>query len=221
MDRRIPLLRQGWLSLKGLPVRNWILQQVVKLSMAQIVDEDILGFVDSDVTFIRPFNPQDFTREGKVRLYREPASIPQDWQNFKKWYAAAQVLLQSPAVAYPAPNYIGDLITWKRTNVLKLHQHLEATHSRSWVETMVKTPHFSEYILYGMFAEHVLGEASNHYYDEQYPGLHYFLEKPMSIADAKDFLSRTQAHHITAMISAKSATPLEHYQDLVKEMLLA
>lgn len=219
--KRIPLAKQGWVSLKSLPIRNWILQQVVKLSIAQIVDEDILGFVDSDAAFIRAFDPQDFVREGKVRLYREPASIPDYWQNFQRWYQAGSFLLKAPQVTYPAPNYIGDLITWKRTNVFKLYRYLEETHSRPWIETIIRTPHFSEYILYGMFVEYILKGASEHYYDQTYPGLHYFSEEPLSVDGARSFLSKAEPHHVTAMISAKSGTPIEHYQDLIKNMLVA
>ena len=72
--KRLPLFQQGWISFKGLPIRNWILQQLVKLSIATVLEEDILGFVDSDVAFIRAFDPSSFVQEERVRLYRNPGS---------------------------------------------------------------------------------------------------------------------------------------------------
>jgi len=54
--QRIPLFKNGCFSFKTLPIRNWITQQIVKISSAQCVEEDVLVFVDSDVTFVRPCN---------------------------------------------------------------------------------------------------------------------------------------------------------------------
>lgn len=216
--QRIPLMKQGWVSFKTLPIRNWILQQIIKLSMANVVNDDILGFVDSDVAFVRSFDPQDFVNDGKVRFYRESNSIPSSWSNFRKWYETASNLLHVDPVSYPAPNYIGDLITWKRDNVLKLHQHIENVAGKPWLQVIASTLHFSEYILYGMFIEHVLKEESNHYYDEKYPGLQYFSEKSMSDEEIQEYLSKIEPHHVTVMISAKAKIPVQRYERLLADI---
>ncbi|MGF1567824.1 MAG: DUF6492 family protein [Nodosilinea sp.] len=216
--QRIPFANQGWISLKTLPIRNWILQQLVKLSMAQVISEDVLGFVDSDVAFVRPFDPQNFVRMNQVRFYREPNSIPPQWSNFQKWYRTASNLLNTPQVSYPAPNFIGDLITWRRDVVLKLHSHIEAQSGRSWLETLAGTLHWSEYILYGMFVEYVLKDTSGHYYDEKYPGLQYFSTEDMSTQDILEFLAGIEPHHVTVMISAKAKIPVERYKGLLAEV---
>lgn len=73
--KKIPQVKNGWFSFKSLPIRNWLIQQIVKLAIAEYVSDDILIFVDSDVVFIRPFEVRDFIRDGKVRLFREPQAI--------------------------------------------------------------------------------------------------------------------------------------------------
>jgi hypothetical protein len=216
--QRIPLSRQGWISLKTLPVRNWILQQLVKLSMAEVISEDIIGFVDSDVAFVRPFDYQNFIQAGQIRLYREPNSIPGAWKIHRRWYEAAAKLLDGPPVTYPAPNFIGDLVTWKRTNTVKLTHYLEARFSKPWIETLANTLHWSEYILYGLFVEHILGEQADHYYDEVYPGLQYFSTKPMSEQEIGNFLADIQPQHITVMISAKAGIPVQRYERLLRNI---
>lgn len=215
---RVPFFKQGWMSLKTLPIRNWILQQLVKLSVANAVTEDILGFVDSDVAFIRPFDHSRFVKDGNVRLYRESNSIPEDWKHFARWYDTASNLLGVPQVSYPAPNFIGDLITWKRSNVLKLQKHLEDRHGRPWIETLASNLHWSEYILYGMFVEHVLKETAEHYYDELYPGLQYFSTEPMLPHEISEFLSQTEPYHLTVMISSKAKIPPQSYEQMVLDL---
>ncbi len=217
--KRIPFVKNGWLSLKTPPIRNWLLQQIVKLSAAQFVAEDVLMFVDSDVAFVRPFNPQErFIQDGKIRFYREPNSIPQAWQSHYSWYKTASQLLITPMVDFPAPNYIGDLITWKKDNVFKLYHHLEKVSGRSWVETIAKTWNLSEYILYGMFVDYILQDEAHHFIDKKYPGLQYFSTDDMSEQEIKDFLSEIEPHHVTAMISAKAGIPVQRYEKLLKQI---
>lgn len=215
----IPLVKNGWFSLKTLPIRNWLLQQIVKLSAAQFVSEDVLMFVDSDVAFVRPFNPeQRFVRDGKVRFYREPDSIPQTWSSHYSWYQSSSQLLKTPMVSFPAPNYIGDLITWKKDNVLKLHDHLEKVSGRSWIETIARTWNLSEYVLYGMFIDYILEDESQHYIDPLYPGLRYFSTDDMSEQEIVNFLSEIEPEHITVMISAKAGIPVRRYDRLLKQI---
>ncbi|NJK36306.1 MAG: hypothetical protein HC825_03745 [Oscillatoriales cyanobacterium RM1_1_9] len=217
--KRIPLMKNGWFSLKTPPIRNWLLQQIIKLSVAKFVAEDVLMFVDSDVVFVRPLNPQQrFIQDGKVRFYREPNSIPSAWEGHYSWYQTSSKLLVAPMVDFPAPNYIGDLITWNKDNVLKLHDHLEKVSGRSWVETIASTWNLSEYILYGMFVDYVLKDEANHFIDEKYPGLQYFHTAQMSEQEIKNFLSGIESHHVTVMISAKAKIPIQRYEKLLEQI---
>ncbi|MFH7028390.1 MAG: DUF6492 family protein [Heteroscytonema crispum UTEX LB 1556] len=106
--QRIPLLKNGWLSLKTLPIRNWIIQQLVKIAIASFIDTDVLVFVDSDTTFVRPLNFQSFIRAGQVRLFREPSYHTETHFNGCK---SAHELFGIPDMNYPSPGYIGNVIT--------------------------------------------------------------------------------------------------------------
>ena len=115
---RLPIARRWWLSLRTLPIRNWILQQIVKLSMGHVASEDVLLFVDSDVAFIRPFDPKTLVRDGKVRIYDEPGKG--DYGEHLGYNRAAGRLLGLPKQDYYGSKYIGNIITWRRDNLLKL-----------------------------------------------------------------------------------------------------
>jgi hypothetical protein len=74
--RKIPLVENGWINFQGALVRNWILQQIVKLSAAGALQEDVLAFLDADVAFVRGFDISSFVRDGRVRLFRVAGGHP-------------------------------------------------------------------------------------------------------------------------------------------------
>jgi Family of unknown function (DUF6492) len=61
---RIPGLHRFCFSWRTRPVRNRILQQIVKLSVPAVLSQDVLMFADSDMFFIAPFDPRSFERGG-------------------------------------------------------------------------------------------------------------------------------------------------------------
>mgnify|MGYP003679248502 CR=1 FL=1 len=79
---QLPFQNRWWITPYSIPVRGWIMQQVTKLSAALAVETESIMFVDSDTVFIRPFNPDDTIRDGKVRLYRFEGggNIPRRWR---------------------------------------------------------------------------------------------------------------------------------------------
>jgi hypothetical protein len=209
--KKVTLFKNGWISLKSLPLRNWIIQQIVKLSIAQYITEDVLIFVDSDVAFVRPFNVQNFVKNNQIRLYSIPNAITSETQPLARWCEVSNKLLGLPPVTYPTANHLGNFITWKRDNVLALHQYLEKIHGKSWIEVIANSWHLSEYILYGTFIELILKEESQHYYDPQMVCHDYWKTTPMSEIEIKNFVFNLPDEHFALMISAKSGTPLQSY----------
>lgn len=238
--KKVSFLKNGWISFKTLPLRNWIIQQIVKLAIAEYVTEDVLVFVDSDVAFIRPFNLQNFVREGKdaspgcgaspkdspvsgacvvrqIRLFCEPNAIDASTEPLAKWCEVGNKLLGLPPVTYPTANYLGNIITWKRDNVFKLYRHLEKVSGKSWIETIANSWHLSEYMLYGIFVDSILKETSQQYHDSQKICHDYWQNYPMSPEELKDFLAKIPSEHIAVMISAKSGMNPQDYAPLLKD----
>lgn len=216
--QKISLLKNGWFSLKTLPLRNWIIQQIVKLAVAEFVKDDVLVFVDSDVAFVRPFELQNFVRDGRVRLFREPKAIAPETEPLAQWCDVGNKLLGLPPVNYPTANYLGNIITWKRDNVFKLHNHLEKISGRGWIETIASSWQLSEYMLYGIFNNLVLKENSQHYYDPQKICHNYWHEKPMSDTELNQFFANIPPQYVAVMISAKAKMPVENYAALVNSV---
>lgn len=206
---RLPMARRWWFSLKTPPVRNWILQQAVKLSVGEFLREDAFVFIDSDVAFLRPFSVDAPERDGLLRLFRVPGAARQ--ATHIPWHQTAARLLGLPATDYFGSTYIGNLICWRRDALRRMYRHIEDVSGRPWLETVLRQWHLSEYILYGVFAEHVLGEESGHYHTP-IPLCHiswdYALETD---ADLDRFFGEVWPEHVAAMVSSKQGLPVSRY----------
>jgi hypothetical protein len=205
---RIPKVRRFWLSLKTLPIRNWMLQQIVKLSASRIASEDELVFVDSDVFFVRPFDPREAVRDARIPLFREYGPQLQLASN-QRWHeTAARLIGLEPQQSY-LTSYVGNMITWSGRNLRRLHDRIEQTTGRSWIEALSRLPVLSEYVLYGMFCECVLGDASGHYFESTINSLCYWNNQPLGTQELQELKSKLAPEHVAVMISAKAKVPME------------
>lgn len=217
--RRLPGARRWWLSLKTPPVRNWILQQLVKLSVAEFLDEPNIVFTDSDVVFIRPFYVNDLSPGGSLRLFRVPGAANQMPHNL--WHETSARLLGLPSSKYFGSTYIGNMITWRRENVRALYRRIESVSGRPWLETVARQWHLSEYILYGVFVEHVLkGDTGHEFVDT--PICHISWDYTFQTdADVERFFSEVQPYHVAVMMSSKQNIEPMRYLRLLPPSLAA
>jgi hypothetical protein len=212
---REPVWRKVWLSAKTLPIRNWILQQIVKLIVAQQIAQDVAVFVDSDVTFVRPFDLNYLARSTQVRLYRDDVGNDVQRDFHRQWHGTAARLLGLPLENWLIPDYIGNLITWRKANVIQLCAQLETVSQRSWIETLAREWHWSEYILYGMYVDVMLGDRA-----EVYPIDHnlchdYWFPKLLDDRELQQWIAQLESDQVAVMISAKSGIPVERYASLL------
>lgn len=205
---RAPGLRRFWISLRTRPLKNWILQQIVKISIPNVVKEDVLLYADSDVFFVTPFDPRSLERSGSVPLFVETGQRGLIRSN-DHWHNVAARLLGIPAEegGYDT-NYIGNVITWRRETAVAMCRRIEEVTGKSWPLVLAPLNAFSEYILYGMFAQRVLGECSRQWNDGVLRTLNYWRTQPLSYAELQQLKATFRPHHHSVMISAKSRTPV-------------
>jgi hypothetical protein len=160
--RHLPTARKMWLGPGAWPVRGWIMQQVTKLSANHAVDTELMMFADSDLELIRPLDETLLLDGGQLRLHRVPGAMSTG-KHLQWHHRAARLLGKQPR--YFGSDYIGQLITWRRSNLEGLQAHLENVHGTPWYRPVARSVTFSEYILYGAYVEHVMGKARNgHFY---------------------------------------------------------
>lgn len=159
--RQIPFLQKWWIDSKGWPVRGWIMQQITKLSANHAVNAEVILFADSDTAFIRPFDLALFWQQGKVRLHRIPGAKNQG-RHLKWHHRAANLLGLKPT--YFGSDYIGQMITWRRSVLEGLQAHLTSVHHVPWYQSVARSTHFSEYILYGGYVEKIVGPIKGRHF---------------------------------------------------------
>ena len=212
--RRLPMARRWWLSLKTPPVRNWILQQLVKLSVAEFIDADAYVFIDSDVVFIRPFSVESLSEGDSLRLFRVEgaARLP----THAPWHQTAAKLLGLPPTDYFGATYIGNLITWRRDTLKALYRRFEEVTGLPWFEAVARQWHLSEYILYGIFVEHVRKTETGHHFTDL-PLCHISWDYTLnSDADLTRFFSEIKPYHVAVMVSSKQAIDVSRYRSFLE-----
>ena len=212
---RIPTIN-GWLvSLKTMPIRNWIFQQILKLSISDLTEAEIIQFVDSDVTLLRPFDPAYLVRGDLVRLQHTQFAGP----DHARWLDIARAILGLSEDVALSGNYVGNFITWRRSNLIAMKQFITERTGRSWIRTVASRIRFSEYMLYGIFADHVLGrDQSGHFHDDS-PNLalcwDYDLHTEEGMARFFDSLT---PEDFGIMIHSKYNIPFESYRSKVEQL---
>ena len=190
------------------PVRGWILQQVVKLAAAAESEDDVVVLVDSDIEFLRQFTLETFVSNGVVRFYRKPDMINERQPRHMIWHRTARALLGLPPAEPPYPDYISSLLAWDPAVVRRMLKRVTATTGRPWTTAVAGQLHFSEWTLYGVFVDHVIGAPANSFASDDPLCLAYWDVTPLNRDGAVDFLRSVRPTDVAAMISAKSRTPL-------------
>jgi hypothetical protein len=225
---RVPALSKKnlWLNLKGYKsgnwlIRGWLIQQVIKLAVAKYTHQDVLVFIDSDVAFIDRFDVRSLVEGDRVRLFRVDHVTNLDNPVGQRWKSATKNLLNLPPAQPCYDFYVNQLITWRRDNLIRLYEHLEHRFQAPWLEVILRMKDLSEYVLYGIFINYVLGDSAGHYDDHlQKICWCYWEPRPMTHPELQSFFQVAQSsNHAAVMISAKSGMDLsiEEFQTLLAQ----
>lgn len=211
---RAPGFKGWWMSLRTLPIRNWILQQLVKISVCDAIDEDVLVFCDSDNTFIRPFDIKSHLMEAnRLALLK----VDVQTKDLNEWVETSQKILGINEKVIQPAIYVSNMITWYKPNILKMRSHIEEVNGQDWFRVLCGYKNISEYMLYGLYVDYVLGfEAANHFrFDTE-------LIKPSwstplgTETQVQGFFDQIKENHIGVMIHSKDDIPVSMYSEKIK-----
>lgn len=190
------------------PVRGWILQQVVKLAAVAASKDDVVLVVDSDVEFIGAIDRETFIQNGVVRFYRKPRAIDGNLPRHVAWHRTARNLLGLPMSEPPYTDYIHALIACDPAIVRQMLARVTAIAGRPWASVIAGQLDFSEWTLYGVFVDEILGAPANSFGSDDPLCPAYWEETPLDWNGVVDFFHDLRPTDIAGMISAKSRTPL-------------
>jgi hypothetical protein len=194
-------LRRPWS-----PVRGWVTQQLMKIAGTATIDAHAVVIMDSDSVLLREVTVDQLVRDGRLRHFRDDRGVTADMKRHLLWHKVARRLLGVPgSVSAPAPDYISPIAVWDPAVVRDLTAHIEDCTGRDWFDAVAGELHISEFMLYGVFADHVLniapleGTLCHNYYERV----------PLSYEDARVFAEQMPADALGAMISSHSQTSRE------------
>jgi hypothetical protein len=200
----------AWLNLRRPypPIRGWVMQQIVKLAAAAELGVDVLLLADSDVTFVRPVTVDTFREGDHVRFYHAPDAINAEMSRHVLWHDVARRLLDlPPAGPPPLPDYICPMNPWDREVVLALRDRIERVTGRPWLDAIASQLHVSEFILYGVFVDEVLGTSAATCAMPSTLCHTYWGPGPLVPEGVPSFAQSLSPDDVAVMISAKTNTP--------------
>jgi len=139
-------------------VRGWIYQQLVKIGYIQTLRTDAAVIVDSDALFIRAIEPSDLFADQAVKMYQHlgRSSGPEDQSS--KWHDAASSALGLEPRGYTGADYISTAVIWSPEVLRKMTARIWHSWSMPWDRVLTRFFRFSEYVVYGVFCDHVAGD---------------------------------------------------------------
>jgi hypothetical protein len=145
--------RQHWWSLRARPVSGWHIQQILKIAAVETLAHSRYCILDSDVVLFRNFDLTRFEYPERLPLLKVPNTVTSTQARHARWVETTHQLLGLPAPSLPAADFIGHIIFWDQLTVRAMIQKIEAATGRGWIEALCRTREFSEYMLYGYFAQ--------------------------------------------------------------------
>jgi hypothetical protein len=216
---RPPVLFRGrelWVLDWHRPLRGWIMQQLLKLCAPEITDADIFLHMDTDVFLIRPFALERVVRGGCVRLWREPGAGTAPYQ--LRWNRTASQLLGLPMRDYYGADFEGNLITWRRDVTLEMRARIAAVSCAHWLRSVAREKYFSEYQLYGIFVQELLGDRDSRHLasnEELCIGWHFMEEARDADDRRRRLLECLRPNHVAVNIQSNLDLPMTEVGRLV------
>ncbi|MBO6639266.1 MAG: hypothetical protein JJ920_16395 [Roseitalea sp.] len=153
--------RRIWVAPRTLPLHGWHVQQIKRIAIARLVDDDGLLYCDSDTVFVKPFDVSAIWTGDDIRLFRATDGALSALKDHAHWITHAGETLGIAPAERTNHDYIAQFVTWRRQTVIDMCDHMERLHGRHWVSVIGRSRRFSECMIYGAYVEQVLDGAGH------------------------------------------------------------
>jgi hypothetical protein len=205
--------QQLWLSEWRRFVRGWIMQQAIKISAPDITDADVFLYLDTDVFLIRPFNVGTVVKDGRVRLLVSPGMG--DLETHRPWHRTASKLLGLPTRDYFGADFIGHAVTWRRDVCLEMRERISSVADAHWFSMITRQRQLSEYILYGIFVQEVLGSGDLRHA----PTSEELCLSSWDYSNARHLAERLEPQHVAVNLQSNLHLPMPEVRKLLNGVI--
>lgn len=162
-----------------IPVREWIVQQICKLGVFEVLGNEYVATfnIDSETVFMKPFVINKWINEkGDYFLFR---NINDEEPSKDDYYAAAKNLFnisESDFEDISKWNYMNTPVCFEKENLKEILAVIgRRAKFGGWKRVLCNVYRFSEYYTYGLYSDYFLG-LRNHYLTD----IHTFPQIDMS-----------------------------------------
>jgi len=202
--------RRLWLQPFGPPLRGWHVQQLRRLAMAAAMAEDALVSLDSDVVFVRPFDPRDLAEGDRVRFFRAPGAIrhvePERRDEHERWSRRAGRLLGIAAPGTTDTGYIATLIAWRRDTAQALLRRIADSTGRSAMAALAGSRALSECTIYGRFVDEAENRPERHRPVSQELCAVYWSGPALGEVELRQYLGALAPHQVAVGLQSFTGT---------------
>ena len=173
-------------SLFTIPVREWIIQQICKLGVFEVIGSsyDAVFNIDSETVLMRPLDLYKWINDkGEYLLFRD---LKRDEPSKQDYYKSAKKLLNisnEEIKSIEKWNYMNTPVCFERSNLESLLNKIGSIAKLGdWKLVLCNTYRFSEYYMYGIYSDYFL-KCKNHFLTN----IHYFPQLEMPTNHSKEF----------------------------------
>ena len=210
--------RQYWWSLRTKPVSGWHVQQYLKIAATISLPCQRYCILDSDVVFFRDFDLSRFEYPNSIPLLNVQDEITSEQIRHARWVETTHELLGLPAPPLPASDFIGHIIFWDQQTTRAMTSKIEAVTHLHWVEALCRTREFSEYLLYGYFAQNDARFSGRHSLTPRTQCVSYWDQPELSKDGLNQLLRRARKDDVAFSVASFSGTPVQIIRAAIEEM---
>jgi hypothetical protein len=200
--------RRIWWSFGFGLIHGWHAQQLIKIGAVLQLPSQRFCLIDSDNVFFRRFDMAEYAGGDRAPLYCSPKAIEIKAPLHAVWARSCDRLLGHDATAFPADDYIGNLIVWDKLAVQGMTRAVERFAGKPWPAALCGTRTFSEYLLYGNFVRRSPQHLAAHYMTTDGPVDAYWEDSPLNLAALTDLVANTRPSKVALCIQSFSSTPV-------------
>jgi len=209
--------RQYWWSFRTKPVSGWHVQQLLKIAAAISLPYQRYCILDSDIVFFRDFDLSRFEYPNSIPLLNMPNEVTSSQIRHSHWVETSHQLLGLPTPPLPASDFIGHIIFWDQQTTRAMASKIEAVTGLDWVEALCRTHGFSEYMLYGYFAQNDASFSGRHTLTSSTPCVSYWDSPKLSRGELNRLLRRADQDDVAFSVASFSGTPVKIIRAAIEE----
>jgi hypothetical protein len=209
--------RQYWWSFRTKPVSGWHVQQFLKIAATNSLPDRRYCILDSDVAFFRDFDLSRLEYPNSIPLLKMPDAVTSSQISHSHWVKTAHRLLGLREPPLPASDFIGHIIFWDQQTTRAMTSRIEAVTGLDWIEALCRTHEFSEYMLYGYFAQNDAGFSARHTLTSSTPCISYWDQPKLGQGELNQLLRRADQDDVAFSVASFSGTPVETIRAAIRE----